>query len=173
MVYTVTLLLVGFMMGLVGVVSYPAPYFGAIGLVLSSASACAVLAMFGTSFLALSLFLIYLGGMLVVFGYAAALSADEFPENWTDVSVFEYMVFYVLGLVVAAMYLGPPAYKFSAGMLTSVKEFLVARGDLAGVAVLYGVGGMMMLFCAWVLLLTLFVVLELVRGRSRGTMRAP
>nr|AFI41170.1 NADH dehydrogenase subunit 6 [Konosirus punctatus]QNH68292.1 NADH dehydrogenase subunit 6 [Konosirus punctatus]UQS79357.1 NADH dehydrogenase subunit 6 [Konosirus punctatus] len=173
MVSTILLLLAGFMMGLVGVASYPSPYFGAMGLVLSSAAGCAVLAMFGTPFLALSLFLIYLGGMLVVFGYAAALSADEFPEDWTDVTVFEYAMFYLLGLVVAVLYFGRPAYEFSVGMLTSVKEFLVVRGDLAGVAVLYGVGGMLMLFCAWVLLLTLFVVLELVRGRSRGSMRAP
>lgn len=71
------------------------------------------------------------------------------------------------------MYFGPTAYEFSAGVLSSVKEFLVIRSDVAGVAVLYGVGGMLMLFCAWVLLLTLFVVLELTRGLSRGALRAP
>lgn len=46
------------------------------------------------------------------------------------------------------------------------------RGDTSGVAIMYSSGGGMLIICAWVLLLTLFVVLELTRGLGRGTLRA-
>lgn len=51
-------------------------------------------------------------------------------------------------------------------------EFSVLRGDAGGVALMYSFGGGMLVISAWVLLLTLFVVLELTRGISRGTLRA-
>lgn len=46
------------------------------------------------------------------------------------------------------------------------------RGDMGGVALMYSVGGGILIVGAWVLLLTLFVVLELTRGLSRGMLRA-
>lgn len=51
-------------------------------------------------------------------------------------------------------------------------EFSVSRGDTGGVALMYSFGGGMLVISAWVLLLTLFVVLELTRGLSRGALRA-
>lgn len=39
-------------------------------------------------------------------------------------------------------------------------------------ALIYSVGGGMLIISAWALLLTLLVVLELTRGLSRGTLRA-
>lgn len=51
-------------------------------------------------------------------------------------------------------------------------ETAVVRGDIGGVALLYSMGGGMLLVGGWVLLLTLFVVLELTRGLSRGAIRA-
>lgn len=50
--------------------------------------------------------------------------------------------------------------------------FSLFRGDAGGVALVYSLGGGMLLVSAWVLLLTLLVVLELTRGLSRGTLRA-
>lgn len=57
-------------------------------------------------------------------------------------------------------------------VVDELKEFTVFRGDISGVAVIYSFGGGMLVISAWVLLLTLFVVLELTRGLSRGTLRA-
>lgn len=173
MLSTVGIMFSAFILGMVGVASNPAPYFGAFGLVLSSGVGCAILATFGLPFLALTLFLIYLGGMLVVFGYSAALAADPHPESWGDHSVLEYAMFYIGLAVLGSLYLGLGAYEHSAGALSSVKEFLVVRADIAGVAMLYSPGGMIMFFCAWVLLLALFVVLELTRGLCRGALRTP
>ena len=75
------LLLFGLVLGLVAVASNPSPYFAALGLVVVSGIGCGVLVGHGGSFLSLVLFLIYLGGMLVVFAYSAALAAEPYPES--------------------------------------------------------------------------------------------
>lgn len=51
-------------------------------------------------------------------------------------------------------------------------ELGVLRGDIGGVALMYSIGGGLLVGGAWVLLLTLFVVLELTRGLSRGALRS-
>lgn len=52
------------------------------------------------------------------------------------------------------------------------KDLSLLRGDFSGVAFMYSLGGAMLVVSGWVLLLTLFVVLELTRGLSRGALRA-
>lgn len=53
-----------------------------------------------------------------------------------------------------------------------METFSMFRGDVGGVALMYSIGGGILVISAWALLLTLFVVLELTRGLSRGTVRA-
>nr|YP_010556044.1 NADH dehydrogenase subunit 6 [Comatella nigra]UYR96056.1 NADH dehydrogenase subunit 6 [Comatella nigra] len=55
------------------------PYFSALGLVIVSISSCIILLQIGMNFIALILLLVYMGGMLVVFIYSSALSAERFP----------------------------------------------------------------------------------------------
>lgn len=81
MAYLISLFLFGFVVGMVGVASNPAPYFAALGLVLSAGFGCGVMLSCGGSFLSLVLFLVYLGGMLVVFAYSAALAAEPYPMS--------------------------------------------------------------------------------------------
>lgn len=81
MTYMMCLLLFGLVLGLVAVASNPSPYFAALGLVVVAGIGCGVLVGHGGSFLSLVLFLIYLGGMLVVFAYSAALAAEPYPET--------------------------------------------------------------------------------------------
>lgn len=50
----------------------------------------------GVSFLALVLFLVYLGGIMVVFGYCAALVAEPYPEAWGSRVVVGYLGLYTL-----------------------------------------------------------------------------
>ena len=80
MTYFMSLLLFGFVLGLIAVASNPAPFFGALGLVGVAGLGCGLLVGHGAPFLSLVLFLIYLGGMLVVFAYSAALAAEPYPE---------------------------------------------------------------------------------------------
>nr|NP_443487.1 NADH dehydrogenase subunit 6 [Ijimaia dofleini]BAB70012.1 NADH dehydrogenase subunit 6 [Ijimaia dofleini] len=172
MTYLMFLFLLGLIVGLVGVASNPAPYFAALGLVLAAGCGCGILVGFGGSFLSLVLFLIYLGGMLVVFAYSAALAAEPFPETWGDRSVLGYVAIYLMGLLFFSVWFWGAWYGGSWFVVEEMKDFVVVRGDVGGVSLMYSYGGPMLVLGAWVLLLTLFVVLELTRGLSRGTLRA-
>nr|YP_913495.1 NADH dehydrogenase subunit 6 [Esomus metallicus]BAF41556.1 NADH dehydrogenase subunit 6 [Esomus metallicus] len=172
MTYFMFFLLLALVGGLIAVASNPAPYFAAFGLVVVSGVGCWVLIGFGGSFLSLALFLIYLGGMLVVFAYSAALAAEPFPEAWGGRSVASYVLVYFFGVSFMAYSLRDGWFEGSWLVAEELKELSVLRGDYSGVAMMYSLGGGMLVICVWVLLLTLFVVLELTRGLSRGTLRA-
>nr|YP_913339.1 NADH dehydrogenase subunit 6 [Tinca tinca]AGE10773.1 NADH dehydrogenase subunit 6 [Tinca tinca]AGE10774.1 NADH dehydrogenase subunit 6 [Tinca tinca]AGE10775.1 NADH dehydrogenase subunit 6 [Tinca tinca]QPF96680.1 NADH dehydrogenase subunit 6 [Tinca tinca]QWE36576.1 NADH dehydrogenase subunit 6 [Tinca tinca] len=172
MTYFMFLLLVALIVGLIAVASNPTPYFAALGLVVAAGVGCGILVGCGGSFLSLVLFLIYLGGMLVVFAYSAALAAEPFPEAWGSRSVAGYVLVYLLGVVLMGALFWGDWYEGSWVIIDGLKEFSMLRGDVGGVAVMYSFGGGMLVICAWVLLLTLLVVLELTRGLSRGTLRA-
>nr|YP_010950616.1 NADH dehydrogenase subunit 6 [Triglops macellus]WMI36572.1 NADH dehydrogenase subunit 6 [Triglops macellus] len=172
MTYLMSLFLLGLVLGLVAVASNPSPYFAALGLVVVAGMGCGVLVGHGGPFLSLVLFLIYLGGMLVVFAYSAALAAEPFPESWGSRPVLLYMVLYVVGVGVISSIVGGGWYEASWVPADELGDFSVFRGDTGGVALMYSSGGGMLVLSAWVLLLTLFVVLELTRGLSRGTLRA-
>uniref|UniRef100_A0AAU7VFG9 NADH-ubiquinone oxidoreductase chain 6 n=1 Tax=Squalius tartessicus TaxID=3158976 RepID=A0AAU7VFG9_9TELE len=172
MTYFVFLLLVALIVGLIAVASNPTPYFAALGLVVAAGVGCGVLVSCGGSFLSLVLFLIYLGGMLVVFAYSAALAAEPFPEAWGSRSVAGYVLVYLVGVVLMAGLVWGDWYEGSWVIIDGLKEFSMLRGDVGGVAVMYSFGGAMLVICAWVLLLTLLVVLEVTRGLSRGALRA-
>ncbi|CAI9549180.1 unnamed protein product [Staurois parvus] len=71
--------------GLLIVASNPSPYYAALGLVWGAGAGCLVLAKGGVRFFVFSLFfLIYLGGIMVVFGvtYCSALVAEPYPKAW-------------------------------------------------------------------------------------------
>nr|YP_010957041.1 NADH dehydrogenase subunit 6 [Bathyanthias cubensis]WMY90225.1 NADH dehydrogenase subunit 6 [Bathyanthias cubensis]WMY90264.1 NADH dehydrogenase subunit 6 [Bathyanthias cubensis] len=172
MSYIMMCLLLGLVLGLVAVASNPSPYFAALGLVVVSGMGCGVLVGYGGPFLSLVLFLIYLGGMLVVFAYSAALAAEPYPESWGDRSVGTYMGIYVVGVVGVSSLFWGGWYELSWVTVDELVELSVLRGDMQGVAEMYSKGGGMLVVAAWVLLLTLFVVLELTRGLSRGALRA-
>nr|UQJ79450.1 NADH dehydrogenase subunit 6 [Rasbora pauciperforata] len=169
--YSMSLLLMVLVISLVAVASNPTPYFAAIGLVITAGVGCGILVCCGGSFLSLILFLIYLGGMLVVFAYSAALAADPFPEAWGGRSVVEYVLVYLFGVVLVGGIFWGGWYVGYWVVVDGLKEFSVLRNDVSGVAVVYSLGGGMLMTCAWVLLLTLFVVLELTRGLDRGSLR--
>nr|YP_009185786.1 NADH dehydrogenase subunit 6 [Candidia pingtungensis]ALO64329.1 NADH dehydrogenase subunit 6 [Candidia pingtungensis] len=172
MTYFMFLLLMALVVGLIAVASNPTPYFAALGLVVAAGVGCGILVGCGGSFLSLVLFLIYLGGMLVVFVYSAALAAEPFPEAWGSRSVAGYVLIYLTGVIMVASMFWGGWYEGSWGAIDGLKEFSMLRGDVSGVAVMYSFGGMLLVICAWVLLLTLLVVLELTRGLSRGALRA-
>nr|YP_009676306.1 NADH dehydrogenase subunit 6 [Amblyglyphidodon curacao]QDE13238.1 NADH dehydrogenase subunit 6 [Amblyglyphidodon curacao] len=172
MAYIFFMFLFGLILGLAAVASNPSPYFAALGLVMVAGTGCGVLVGHGGSFLSLVLFLIYLGGMLVVFAYSAALAAEPYPEGWGSWPVLGVMLVYMLGVVLASALFWGGWYEGSWTSTDEFAEFSLFRGDIAGVALMYSTGGGILIMGAWVLLLTLFVVLELTRGTSRGALRA-
>nr|YP_009178227.1 NADH dehydrogenase subunit 6 [Ecsenius bicolor]AJW75531.1 NADH dehydrogenase subunit 6 [Ecsenius bicolor] len=166
MYYLMFMFLLGLVLGLAAVASNPSPFFAALGLVMVAGMGCGLLVGYGGSFLSLILFLIYLGGMLVVFAYSAALAAEPYPETLMSWPVFSVMVFYFISSLVGGVLFMDG---WELGVVSDVDGLI--RGDIAGVAVVYSMGGGMLVVSAWVLLLTLFVVLELTRGLNRGTLR--
>nr|ADG22974.1 NADH dehydrogenase subunit 6 [Hynobius chinensis] len=171
MMYLVFLGMLGLVFGLVAVASNPSPYFAALGLVLAAVCGCWVLVELGVSFLSLVLLLIYLGGMLVVFAYSASLAAEPYPEAWGSWSVFIYVLFYLLLIILGYIFFDcNVSLEF---LFTNYNmEYSTVGNDWGSIGVMYSRGGYFLMFSGWVLLLTLFVVLEVTRGLSRGSLRA-
>nr|YP_009258930.1 NADH dehydrogenase subunit 6 [Dopasia gracilis]AIQ78429.1 NADH dehydrogenase subunit 6 [Dopasia gracilis]QJF46560.1 NADH dehydrogenase subunit 6 [Dopasia gracilis] len=157
---------------LVWVASNPSPYYGVVGLVSSAVVGCGVLVSMGYSFISLVLFLIYLGGMLVVFVYTVSLAAEPHPEMLVSRAGFYFLgyfsAFVLLGAVVV-LGLGVVGLNFE--VRTPLGMYL-SSVDFVGVPLLYSWGGFDLLVCGWALLLVLFVVLELTRGLFRGGLRS-
>nr|YP_009227535.1 NADH dehydrogenase subunit 6 [Notiomystis cincta]YP_009227536.1 NADH dehydrogenase subunit 6 [Notiomystis cincta]AGI51011.1 NADH dehydrogenase subunit 6 [Notiomystis cincta]AGI51012.1 NADH dehydrogenase subunit 6 [Notiomystis cincta]QOD96900.1 NADH dehydrogenase subunit 6 [Notiomystis cincta] len=160
-----------FVLGGLAVASNPSPYYGVVGLVLGSIAGCGWLVSLGVSFVSLVLVMVYLGGMLVVFVYSVSLAADPYPEAWFDWGVVGYGLGMGVIVAVGVAGLGLSDYSLGAGTVNG-GGLLSARSDFCGVAVFYSWGAGLFLIGGWGLLLTLFVVLELVRGLSRGAIRA-
>nr|ACJ43555.1 NADH dehydrogenase subunit 6 [Cynops cyanurus]ARO89797.1 NADH dehydrogenase subunit 6 [Cynops cyanurus chuxiongensis] len=171
MMYLSFLFMIGILVGLIAVASNPSPYFAAFGLILASVSGCCLLVDFGVSFLSLILLLIYLGGMMVVFAYSASLAAEPYPEAWGNWSVVMYVGVYVVLLIGGGLWFG---CKYSIEQLFSggCLDLGVVGLDWGGVGGMYVFGGGLLVIVGWALLLTLFVVLEVTRGVSRGALRA-
>nr|AGN71457.1 NADH dehydrogenase subunit 6 [Phyllomedusa tomopterna] len=157
---------IGLIIGFLAVASNPSPYFAALGLVMAAGAGCLVLMGNGITFLCLVLFLVYLGGMMVVFAYSAALVADPYPEAWGGEEVKLYLVVYsiLLGLWVL---MGKKLGEIEEGL-----EMVTYKGDWFGVSMMFSDGGFLLLLVGWALLLTLFGVLEVVRGHYGGALRA-
>nr|QOH92216.1 NADH dehydrogenase subunit 6 [Sylvirana guentheri] len=154
------------LVGLLAVASNPSPYYAALGLVGGSGAGCLILAKGGVSFLSLVLFLVYLGGMMVVFAYCAALVAEPYPEAWGSRTVLIYLFVYnVLLLFLWGM------HKQQGGMKGVSEEigWEIGCEEWWGTGDLLCQGGWVLFFGGWALLLTLFMVLEVVRGHKWGT----
>nr|UDH54043.1 NADH dehydrogenase subunit 6 [Sagittarius serpentarius]UDH54044.1 NADH dehydrogenase subunit 6 [Sagittarius serpentarius] len=172
MAYFMLFLGLSFVLGSLAVASNPSPYYGVVGLVVGSVVGCGWLVSLGVSFVSLVLFMVYLGGMLVVFVYSVSLAADPFPEAWGDWRVVGYGMGLVVVLVVGVVVGGFVEWWKVGAVTVDGGGMFAVRLDFSGVAVFYSWGVGMFLVAGWGLLLALFVVLELVRGLSRGAIRA-
>nr|YP_009227575.1 NADH dehydrogenase subunit 6 [Philesturnus carunculatus]AGI51051.1 NADH dehydrogenase subunit 6 [Philesturnus carunculatus] len=160
-----------FVLGGLAVASNPSPYYGVVGLVVASVAGCGWLVSLGVSFVSLVLVMVYLGGMLVVFVYSVSLAADPYPEAWGDWKVVGYGLGMFLIILVGVSAAGPIGGMLEVGSVDNAGLSSV-RLDFSGVAMFYSWGAGLFLIGGWGLLLALFVVLELVRGLSRGAIRA-
>nr|ACJ43893.1 NADH dehydrogenase subunit 6 [Ichthyosaura alpestris] len=171
MMYLSSLFMVCVLIGLIATASNPSPFFAAFGLVMASISGCCLLVDFGVCFLSLILLLIYLGGMMVVFAYSASLAAEPYPEAWGSWAVVAYVCVYVVLLVLGGLWFGC-SYSINGLFSGGCISYEVVCLELGGVGGMYFSGGGLLIIAGWGLLLTLFVVLEVTRGASRGALRA-
>nr|WNH20462.1 NADH dehydrogenase subunit 6 [Priolepis eugenius] len=172
MSFTIYMLMSIMLAGVLVVISNSSPYFGALGLVIFGCAGCGLLAFYGKGFLALVLFLIYLGGMLVVFAYTSALASDPYPEAWETPQIGAGLMTYLGGVLGGA---GIFWVACSVGLGNEkwalIGEVFMFNKELYGVGALYLEGGGALFLTAGVMLVMLFVVLELTRGGSRGALR--
>nr|QQY85593.1 NADH dehydrogenase subunit 6 [Holothuria spinifera] len=139
------------------------PYYAALGLVLTSLFGCVVLSSLGLSFLALLLLLIYMGGMMVVFVYSSALSADRYPvvSNLGEV----FIIFFLLSVWVFLIF----EDLFELGLEGVV---VLSLSDLNSLSGLYGVGGFYLLVGGVALLVVLVVALVVSWGIESSSLRS-
>nr|YP_009186684.1 NADH dehydrogenase subunit 6 [Lepidochelys olivacea]AFP52761.1 NADH dehydrogenase subunit 6 [Lepidochelys olivacea]AFP52864.1 NADH dehydrogenase subunit 6 [Lepidochelys olivacea]AFP52916.1 NADH dehydrogenase subunit 6 [Lepidochelys olivacea] len=161
-----------FVFWMVGVSCNPSPYYGVLSLVIGAAFGCGLLVSMGGSFVSVVLFLIYLGGMLVIFAYSSALVEEPYPAAWGNRGGMIYVVSYVLVIVgYGAMCYWLWSMEGYGSVTIDAGGLFVVRLDFSGVAWFYYFGSWLFLIAGWGLLLTLFVVMELVRGLSCGVLR--
>nr|ACJ43685.1 NADH dehydrogenase subunit 6 [Mertensiella caucasica] len=163
--------IIGVVVGVLAVASNPSPYYAAFGLVLASFSGCCLLVELGVCFLSLILVLVYMGGMMVVFAYAASFSAEPFPEAWGSWSVLAYMTKYFVIISLVGVWLLNSNFSVELIFGNYSLTIEVVGCDWGGAGIMYVFGGLLLLAVGWVLLLTLLVVLEVTRGASRGALR--
>nr|YP_010587545.1 NADH dehydrogenase subunit 6 [Mordacia mordax]YP_010587558.1 NADH dehydrogenase subunit 6 [Mordacia praecox]WAB46102.1 NADH dehydrogenase subunit 6 [Mordacia mordax]WAB46115.1 NADH dehydrogenase subunit 6 [Mordacia praecox] len=161
-----------FLLGVVVVIMSPSPYFSALGLVFVAVSGCLSVLYFGGTFLSLVLVLLYLGGMMVVFVYSAALAADPYPEVFGGRLLWFIMICMVCMGIFGVIYFGGHDFLNLSVNCDGVK-FIggIFGGEWLGVTTFYEAGFVLVL-SGWALLICLFSVLEVVRGVNRGVLRA-
>nr|AGM51421.1 NADH dehydrogenase subunit 6 [Balaenoptera physalus]AGM51499.1 NADH dehydrogenase subunit 6 [Balaenoptera physalus]AGM51538.1 NADH dehydrogenase subunit 6 [Balaenoptera physalus]AGM51616.1 NADH dehydrogenase subunit 6 [Balaenoptera physalus]AGM51668.1 NADH dehydrogenase subunit 6 [Balaenoptera physalus] len=173
MMYIVFILSIIFVISFVGVSSKPSPIYGGLGLIVGGGVGCGVILSFGGSFLGLMVFLIYLGGMLVVFGYTTAMATEQYPEVWVSNKVV--LGAFVLGLVVEFLIV---MYALKSGEVKIMFEFDglgdwvvydtggsgVFSEEATGIAALYSYGVWLVIVTGWSLFISVVIIMEITRG---------
>nr|QXN53123.1 NADH dehydrogenase subunit 6 [Sinomicrurus peinani] len=138
-----------------------APHQGVIALMGASFFCCLLMVLLGRTFAALVMYIVYLGGLVVVFGYCVSVEKDG-----GDVEVwgFKYLVvFLIMGLV----YL----YGGFGGLLVYFDWENLACLEVNGGGVFYCDGAVGLVVCFWGLLVVLFSVLIILSWSRLGGLR--
>ena len=140
------------------------PYYGALGLVLVALSGCVLVGLLGVSFMALILILIYMGGMLVVFVYSTAISAERYPAvRGTPKEVIS--LFFI---VVLWVFIGFDSFLD----VNNVSWEGLCRAGLLGRGNLFGASGFYLLGAGYILLVALIVALVITYGSNYKILKA-
>nr|YP_009754722.1 NADH dehydrogenase subunit 6 [Epomops franqueti]QIP52770.1 NADH dehydrogenase subunit 6 [Epomops franqueti] len=173
MTYIVFILSTIFVVGFVGFSSKPSPIYGGVGLIVSGGVGCGIVMNFGGSFLGLMVFLIYLGGMMVVFGYTTAMATELYPEVWASNKVV--LGAFLLGLVMEVTLVSYVlkeeiiglAFEFNDlgdWVVYDVEDFGFIGKEAVGVSALYSYGTWLVVITGWSLLVGVVVIMEITRG---------
>nr|WDW20724.1 NADH dehydrogenase subunit 6 [Mus minutoides] len=160
-----------FLIGCLGLALKPSPIYGGLGLIVSGFVGCLMVLGFGGSFLGLMVFLIYLGGMLVVFGYTTAMATEEYPETWG--SSWLIFSFFIMGFLMEmfVMYLLDYYNEVELVDFNNLGDWLMYEIDDVGVMLEGGIGVAAMYSCAtwmmvvagWSLFAGIFIIIEITR----------
>nr|UAV88650.1 NADH dehydrogenase subunit 6 [Camelidae sp. PDM-2021]UAV88806.1 NADH dehydrogenase subunit 6 [Camelidae sp. PDM-2021] len=173
MTYIVFILSIMFVIGFISFSSKPSPIYGGLGLIVSGGVGCMIVLSYGGSFLGLMVFLIYLGGMMVVFGYTTAMATEQYPEVW--VSNKTVLGAFTFGLVVEMLMV---VYVLKGEEVDFIFKFngmgdwvIYDTGDSGffseeamGIAALYSYGTWLVIITGWSLFIGVVVIMEITRG---------
>nr|YP_009122663.1 NADH dehydrogenase subunit 6 [Pteropus vampyrus]AJJ48721.1 NADH dehydrogenase subunit 6 [Pteropus vampyrus] len=173
MTYLVFILSTVFVIGFVGFSSKPSPVYGGVGLIISGGVGCGIVMNFSGSFLGLMVFLIYLGGMMVVFGYTAAMATELYPEVWISNKVV--LGAFVSGLLMEMLLVLYVLKEGSAGFMfefSSLGDWVIYdvedsgffSKEAVGISSLYSYGVWLVVVTGWSLLIAVVVIMEVTRG---------
>nr|YP_010034321.1 NADH dehydrogenase subunit 6 [Pseudoxenodon stejnegeri]QOW83899.1 NADH dehydrogenase subunit 6 [Pseudoxenodon stejnegeri] len=158
------LMFVVFSVVVVGVTSVP--YRGVIALMGVSFFCCIFLVMLGRTFSALVMYIVYLGGLIVVFSYCVSVEKDEVDVCTTH--EFKNYVIFVLGILIFLWWV--VAGELS-GLLIYMDWEEVVCLEANGGGVFYFGGGMGLMMCSWGLLVVLFSILVILGWSRLGGLR--
>nr|QHB77349.1 NADH dehydrogenase subunit 6 [Hylomyscus parvus] len=167
-IFTLSLL---FLAGCIGLALKPSPIYGGLGLIISGFIGCLIILGFGGSFLGLLVFLIYLGGMMVVFGYTTAMATEEYPETWgSNWLIFGFLV---IGFLAELFFVWMVDYwnevelinfdGLSDWMMYEIDDVGVMLEGGVGVAAMYSCVTWMMVVAGWSLFAGIFIIIEITR----------
>nr|YP_009048729.1 NADH dehydrogenase subunit 6 [Nandinia binotata]AIC36989.1 NADH dehydrogenase subunit 6 [Nandinia binotata] len=173
MTYIVFILSIIFVMSFVGFSSKPSPIYGGFGLIVAGGVGCGIVLNFGGSFLGLMVFLIYLGGMLVVFGYTTAMATEQYPEAWvSNKTVLVMLITGVLAELLTACYILQEeeveiVFQFNGAgdwVIYDTGDSGFFSEEAMGIAALYSYGYWLVIVTGWSLLTGVLVIMEITRG---------
>nr|YP_973113.1 NADH dehydrogenase subunit 6 [Ursus thibetanus mupinensis]ABD61071.1 NADH dehydrogenase subunit 6 [Ursus thibetanus mupinensis] len=173
MMYIVFILSIVFVMSFVGFSSKPSPIYGGLVLIISGGVGCGIVLSFGGSFLGLMVFLIYLGGMLVVFGYTTAMVTERYPEVWvSNKAVLGAFIVGLLSELLIACYVLKDdeveiVFKFNGvgdWVIYDTGDSGFFSEEAMGIAALYSYGTWLVIVTGWFFLIGVLVIMEVTRG---------
>nr|QZJ46504.1 NADH dehydrogenase subunit 6 [Lophuromys melanonyx] len=162
-----------FLAGSLGLALKPSPIYGGLVLIVCGCVGCLMVLGFGGSFLGLMVFLIYLGGMLVVFGYTTAMATEEYPETWSSNwlimgvlivgIIMEFYMFYVVGSYDIVELEADGGGTDSWVVYETDDVGIMGEGGV-GVAALYSCASWLMVVAGWSLFVGVLIIIEITRG---------
>lgn len=173
MTYIVFILSIIFVIGFISFSSKPSPIYGGLGLIVSGGVGCMIVLSYGGSFLGLIVFLIYLGGIMVVFGYTTAIATEQYPEVWvSNKTVLGAFIFGLVVEILIAIYVLKGEEVDFIFKFNGVGDWVVYdTGDSGffseeaiGIAALYSYGTWLVIVTGWSLFIGVVVIIEITRG---------
>nr|YP_001434512.1 NADH dehydrogenase subunit 6 [Pantherophis slowinskii]ABF29858.1 NADH dehydrogenase subunit 6 [Pantherophis slowinskii] len=162
--YFFGLILVFLVLSVVALSVISVPYQGVIALMGVSFFCCIFMVALGRTFAALVMYIVYLGGLVVIFGYCVSVEKDSVVLKTSGVKsfiIFMFVLFVILWLLVGGV----------GGLLVYTNwEDLVCL-EVNGGSVFYFSGGVGLIVCSWGLLVVLFSILVILGWSRLGGFR--
>nr|YP_004935464.1 NADH dehydrogenase subunit 6 [Sibynophis collaris]AEK94582.1 NADH dehydrogenase subunit 6 [Sibynophis collaris] len=142
------------------------PYHGVISIMGVSFFCCVFMVLLGRTFAALVMYIVYLGGLVVVFGYCVSVEKDK--GDMLKVGGLKYVIIFMLTALTILLLV---FFSGVGDLLTYVDwEDLVCLEVNSG-GVFYFDGGVGLIVCSWGLLVVLFSILIILSWSRLGGLR--